>query len=322
MSPRLGILSKPDIRTMWTNEASDFTPWLAREENISRLGEAIGLELEVVGVEVKVGPYSADIKAKSMDDFVIIENQLERTDHSHLGQALTYASGLEAKVIVWVAKQFTDEHRRAVGWLNDMTISDFAFYAVQVELLQIDDSLPAVVFNVVARPNVFRREVLIQDELSTNQQLQWEFWNEFYNSLIESKVVANPRPPRPSKRFAISIGRSGFRLSAVLDILNQRVGMQVYLRSKAAAQAFPLLLNQKEEIEAALGEKLEWGAGSTDHGRTIGLWYNVDISDKSDWKEATIWLVQQVDKFKKAFALRIKNLDLSTSEQDTWNEND
>lgn len=142
MTVKLGEIEKLDVRNVWAHEASNFTPWLAEEENIARLGSAIGLELEVENTEVSVGPFSADILARDSGSsaYVIIENQLSKTDHDHLGKAITYAAGLNAGTIVWVAPEFTQEHRKAIDWLNDNSVGDVAFYGVQVELWTIDDS--------------------------------------------------------------------------------------------------------------------------------------------------------------------------------------
>jgi hypothetical protein len=116
----LGKLERVDLRDIWTSEASDFTPWLARERNLEILGDTLGIELELEAQEKAVGPFRADILCKDIatDSWVLIENQLERTDHTHLGQLLTYASGLEAVTIVWIAARFTEEHRSTLDWLN------------------------------------------------------------------------------------------------------------------------------------------------------------------------------------------------------------
>jgi len=123
----LGRLSRVDLRDIWTSEASDFTPWLARPENIAVLSEALDIDLEVEAQERPVGPFRADILCKDTgtDQWVLIENQLERTDHTHLGQLLTYASGLDAVTIVWIAANFTEEHRSTLDWLNKITNEGF-----------------------------------------------------------------------------------------------------------------------------------------------------------------------------------------------------
>lgn len=132
----LGKLEKVDLREGWETEAQDFTPWLARVENLEELGRAIGLELEVVAQEQHIGPYRADLVCKDAvtQGFVLIENQLEKTNHNHLGQILTYAAGLGAKTVVWVAERFTDDHRAALDWLNEITEEDYGFFALEIEI--------------------------------------------------------------------------------------------------------------------------------------------------------------------------------------------
>lgn len=130
----LGKLERVDLRAVWEKEAQDFTPWLAREENLEELGRAIGLELEVVAQEQNVGPYRADLVCKDAltQGYVLIENQLEKTNHNHLGQILTYAAGLGAKTVVWMAERITDDHRAALDWLNEITEEDYGFFAFEI----------------------------------------------------------------------------------------------------------------------------------------------------------------------------------------------
>ena len=159
--PPLGRLTQVDLRTYWQREDTEFTPWLGQSENLDLLGAAIGKELERQAEEVNVGPFRADLLCKDTvtGDLVLVENQIERTDHGHLGQVLTYAAGLGAKPIVWIAREFQEEHRAALDWLNESTHDDIEFYGVQVELWRIGDSTPAPRFDVVAHPNEWSREV-------------------------------------------------------------------------------------------------------------------------------------------------------------------
>ena len=153
-TPNLAKIERvPDLRATWPNEAQDFTPWLA--ENIAQLGEALGMDLELQQIEAPVGGYSLDILATDLNRSrpVIIENQLETTDHDHLGKLLTYAAGFDAEAVVWVTREFRDEHRQALDWLNQRTGEDTQFFGITVELWRIGDSLPAPHFNVVASPN-------------------------------------------------------------------------------------------------------------------------------------------------------------------------
>ena len=157
----LGRLTSVDLREIWTSESGDFTPWLASEENLTVLGDTLDLELELEAQEKAVGPFRADILCRDMGSnaLVLIENQLERTDHGHLGQLLTYASGLEAATIVWIAGRFNEEHRATLDWLNAITEERFRFFGLEVELWRIGSSLAAPKFNIVSKPNDWSRSV-------------------------------------------------------------------------------------------------------------------------------------------------------------------
>src|SRR5687767_12701248 len=185
--PRLGRLERVDLRQCWSDEARDFTPWLAQEGNMALLGDTIGLELEVEAQEKNVGLFRADILCKDTitGHFVLVENQLERTDHLHLGQLLTYAAGLEAVTIVWVARQFTEEHRAALDWLNGITNTTINFFGLEIELWRIGDSPLAPKFNVVSKPNDWSKTVRESTSAASaatptsTQQLHLEFWTQF-----------------------------------------------------------------------------------------------------------------------------------------------
>lgn len=148
----IGRLEPVNLRAVWPHEASDFTPWLA--ENLDVLGQAVGLALELTQREYQVGRYSLDLLLKDAQGRVVaVENQLQQTDHTHLGQLLTYCAGTQAQVVIWIAQSITDEHAAALEWLNDNTIEGVGFFGVQVEALRIGDSPPAANFSVIVRPN-------------------------------------------------------------------------------------------------------------------------------------------------------------------------
>ncbi|MDF1733853.1 MAG: hypothetical protein P1U37_01120, partial [Minwuia sp.] len=151
----IGRLESVPLRNAWETEAMNFTPWLAQEDHLGILSDVLGLELELEAQEKAVGPFRADLLCKNVgsDEWVLIENQLERTDHTHLGQLLTYASGLEAVTIIWIAARFTEEHRSTLDWLNRITDESFRFFGIEIELWRIGNSPVAPKFNVVSKPN-------------------------------------------------------------------------------------------------------------------------------------------------------------------------
>ena len=180
MSVTFGKLQDLPLRNAWTNEARDFTPWLA--ENIDHIAEAIGVPLELTGQEVAVETFSADILARNPADgtVVLIENQLEQTDHTHLGQIMTYLAGLEAQTVVWIAPAFREPHLSAIRWLNEHTADGFAFFAVRLRVVRIGDSPYAPVFEVVEKPNDWERDIKqkASSEGSSYYDVKQEFWTQ------------------------------------------------------------------------------------------------------------------------------------------------
>ena len=156
----LGSIAQVDLKELWPNGEDDFTPWLV--EDISRLGDVLGMQLEVRGHDLPVRGYSLDILAhdSASNRMVVIENQFQSTNHEHLGKLLSYASGYDASVVVWVVKSFNEEHRQALDWLNQRTGDDTQFFGVVVELLKIDDSRPAVNLKLASFPNEWRKEAI------------------------------------------------------------------------------------------------------------------------------------------------------------------
>ena len=167
----LGRLQRVDLRTIWTSEPVQFTPWLARPENLEILGETLGLELELEAQEKEVGSFRADIVCRDIGtgSSVLIENQLEQTDHDHLGKLLTYAAGLQAVTVVWLAERFRDEHRAALDWLNDITHEESRFFGLEIELWRIGDSPAAPKFNIVSMPNDWSRSVRSVDDVELSE---------------------------------------------------------------------------------------------------------------------------------------------------------
>ena len=300
----LGILKTVAARQKWINEARDFTPWLA--ENIGELNKAIGLEMEVENMEVQCGPYSADILARDAgtDKYVIIENQLEKTNHDHLGKALTYASVLDAATIVWLATEFTPEHKKALDWLNDHTLDEISFYGVQVELWQIDNSNPALRFNVICKPNEAVRQAAISkatEELSDSRRFQFEFWTRFKEKISKTKKIPSLQTPRPQYWFNISLGKTHIHLSNTCNTDVNTVGVRVYIGNKIVNTMLLYLESKKAEIESAIGHPLQWNPNPETIDKVIVLLHSTDFTDPKSQEEALDWLVEYTIKFREVF---------------------
>jgi Domain of unknown function (DUF4268) len=317
MMAQLGKLEKIDLREIWRTEAQDFTPWLAREDNIAILSETLGLDLEVEAQERNVGPFRADILCKDLDDnsWVLIENQLERTDHNHLGQLLTYASGLTAVTIIWIAAQFTEEHRAALDWLNEITDEKFQFFGLEVELWRIGDSPAAPKFNVVSKPNQWSRSISkaskrIESEAMTEfKQLQLEYWTAL-NARLEGHAYLRRRKPYPQHWHNFTLGRSGFLLGALINSREQTIGMELYIDSEDPKAHFHLLKNERAQIEAEIGAELEWRELPAKRACRVLLFRkNSDVTNKANWPEQHAWLQNHAEKFHQAFASRVRVLN-------------
>lgn len=319
----LSRLEKVDLRDVWVTEDKDFTPWLAEEQNIKLLGDTIGLDLEVEAQEKNVGPFRADILCKNTldDSWVLIENQLEKTDHTHLGQLLTYASGLNTVSIVWIAERFTDEHRAVLDWLNEITDSTFNFFGLEIELWRIGTSPIAPKFNMVSKPNdwtktISRAATQMQTEnLTDTKMLQLEYWTalrEYINT--HSKIVKSQKPlPQHWTNFAI--GRSYFGLAATANTSDKKISVLLSCHGPDAKPHFHLLYKDKQKIESELGEELcenlEWRENPGKKESQVVVAVNMDPTRRDKWEEQHLWLLQTLEKFNKIFSPRIKKLQAS-----------
>ena len=314
---QLGRLTSVDLREAWKDEAQEFTPWLAAEDNLSLLGEVIGLDLEVEATEQYVGPFRADILCKDLrtGNWVLIENQLEATDHKHLGQLLTYAAGLEAVTIIWIAKRFVDEHRAAIDWLNRITDDRINLFGLEVELWKIGNSALAPKFNIVSKPNEWTRSVAGAAGLgnaSETERVREEFWKQFGQFLEETKSPLKPPAKPPSVSFmTFGIGRSSFRQEAWIDSRSGTCGTRLYFLGPSCRTFFRQVLDQKEQIEKEAGESLEWLDIPERTSCSIVLRRpGLDFSDTSKWRSAFQMMKDCIELFDRVFRTRIKNLSL------------
>lgn len=257
----IGRLQEVDVRSLWKHEQYDFSNWLAQDENIELLNEVVGLTLVDVTKEVFVGSYRCDLVAKDegTDTTVIIENQLECSNHDHLGKIITYASGLSANVIIWIVKEARAEHRSAIEWLNNNTNQKISFFLLELHAYTIGDSMAAPKFEIIEMPNDFIKTSKVANsdgKLNKSEGARLEFWTRLNEVLSERGKPFNPRKPSTDHWYAISLGTSAAALNILLVSRGSYVGIEIYIGDNKAL--FDDLFLQKDTIEQEIGFAFEW----------------------------------------------------------------
>lgn len=279
----MGKIEEVDLREIWPNEAVDFTPWLAK--HLDLLGEALHLDLDLVEAEGQVGPFAVDIVADAGSGLVVIENQLEQTDHSHLGQLLTYAAGRDARILIWITPQFRDEHRAALDWLNHWTPEEIEVYGVEVRAIRIGDSLAAPEFRAVAFPNSWSRGASSRTKSAPSESK--EQFRAFYQPLIDRARELDLTDRRNATgvsyqhiaesaadddiQYVVQLrSRSKNQVSVALDIRASDTGWN---RQTPPAewnrQILDRLRDRQPEIEAGLDFEIDWD--KPNRGRSQGI---------------------------------------------------
>ena len=316
--PVLGRLEAVEIRAGWPREDYDFTPWLAKSENLAMLGAEIGIELEAVETEAFVGQFRADILAKrsGTEEIVVIENQYGSTDHSHLGQLLTYAAGLGgtgggARTIVWIAEKFTEPHRAAMDWLNQCTEPGVKFFGIELQLWRIGDSAFAPRFSLISRPNEFQKELTRQAAaLSETEKTYVEFWTGFV-AFCQTNTTLVMGSALPVHYLATAIGRTGFGVNLTASKRNRCIECQLWMDGDSAKSAFHLLLEHRQEVLATLGQGVIFDEMPGKKSCVIYESKPWDISDKTRWDEYYSWLKERGEAYVAYFKPKVAQLKLS-----------
>lgn len=295
-----------DLRSVWPHEASDFTPWLAQEKNIEYLANVIGLEITVEEKESSVGEFSADIFAKETgtDRRIIIENQLENTNHDHLGKIITYAAGKNASYVVWIVKHAREEHKAAVEWLNENTTDDIGFFLCEIKLYQIDDSKIAPMFVAVSTPNGWKKEQkrLEREELSENKRSHEAFWNAFIEYAWknqEFEKTFHKHKAKPNLGYSLSIGTSEAHINLIR--FNKKNAVRVQLNIPNNKNIFDQLYVHKDEIEEETGIKFDWLRMNNKKRSIIWIKENFIFQEGDDLSKGFDWLMNVSMKIKTIF---------------------
>lgn len=302
---KLGKLQEVDIRTVWPHEQYDFSKWLSDEENIKELGDTLNLSLIDVETEKFVGNYRCDILCKDeiTGKMVLIENQLEPTNHDHLGKIITYASGLDAAVVVWIVSSARDEHASAIEWLNKHTDDEISFFLLEVHAYKIGDSDPAPQFNIIEQPNDFAKTVKAvakNAELNESQKSRLEFWTQFNEAVDAKGKPINKRKATTDHWYNVAIGSSEASIS--IDLVNKEHKIRVSLWINDNKDLFDALYQRKDDIEEALGIKLDWNRLDNKKASTICTYIKgLDFKKQENYPYLMEQIIDLVLKMRKVF---------------------
>lgn len=303
----LGKLNKVNLREYWAHEALDFTQWLSREENIQLLSDEIGVSLIDVRPEEAIGRYNVDLVATDEDSErkVIIENQLEYTDHKHLGQIITYASGYNASIIIWIVKEVREEHQKAMEWLNNNTASGLSFFLIRMELWQIGDSPFAPKFHVIVEPNdwakALQESTTSTKELTDTKLSQLDFWKQFIDfAKSHNTSLRIGRKARAQHWYNISFGTSEANIALTVSSRDNVMASSIYISN--SEELYAKFERNKESIEAKLGYSLEWQKLEGKLASRILISEYADLNNEDDWEIYFTWLLSKAEEMAKNFS--------------------
>ena len=309
----IGKIKKVALREIWRREATDFTTWLA--EHIDYLNEVIDLDITVQTTEGNVGPYRVDIYGEDgAGKKVIIENQLEKTDHTHLGQILTYMVNLDANVAIWITANPVEEHRRVVEWLNETTPDDMRFYLIRIEGIRIGDAAEvAPLFTVVEGPTQERKQIgAAKKEHAHAQTVRQAFWTQFLDAINKKSPLCENISPGTGAWFSIALGVSGITVNVVATKNHTRT--EIYINRGTPEKnkdVFDRLLKQKAAIEEQFGNPLVWER--MEDRVTSRIKYQLDgvnVSNEADWPKMHDFMTDAAVRMHAAFKVPVRSLKL------------
>lgn len=283
---------------------------VAKEANFDTLGDEIGIDIELISTEARTGSFSTDILAveANTDNRIIIENQLERTNHDHLGKIITYASGHDAKIIIWIVKEVREEHRQAIDWLNEHTDDEINIFLCRIELWKIGDSATAPKFQIVSSPNNWTKTVKrsICSNTSDTKMLQYQYWAKLSDEIDTNYSKFNSRKPKAQNWYDLAIGSSVAHISLTINTQTDEIRSQLWIRDNKPL--FDYLLESKEAIESDMGIELNWQRLDNKKAAYINISKDFNIDD-DDWPIAIKWHLDMASKLYDAFSDRIKKFN-------------
>jgi len=310
----LGKLEKIPLRDAWKHEALDFTGWLSESDNLQLLSNEIGIDIILIQTEASVGKFNVDILAEeeSSNRKIVIENQLESTDHDHLGKIITYASGFDAEIIIWIVKDVRDEHKQAIDWLNENTNEKINFFAINIELWRIGNSPLAPKFNIISKPNNWAKALKkstsssSQGKVTDLKMLQLEFWSSLNDYFEKNSTTISTRTPRPQHWYDLSlgVGQKAY-LSLVVHNRDQYCSVEVYIPN--SKELYSELEENKDEIEQKTGLQFEWNElPQKQASRIIVKHTPFNLKETEEWTGHHKWMLETIEKIKPVFVKYIQ----------------
>ena len=308
----IGKIKKVSLRELWKKEAKDFTKWL--EENIDYLNDVIGFDISIESREENVGPFRVDLYGEDINgNKVIIENQLEKTDHTHLGQIITYLTNLEARTAIWISSDPIEEHKKAIDWLNETTPDDISFYLIQLEAIKIgNEPMAAPLFTVIKRPSAKIKQIGAEKkEYAQRHIIRKEFWSHFINGINKTNSMCSNVSPGTGNWLSIAIGMSGVSINVVITKKYARSEIYINRGTKEEnKKIFDYFFAQKDKIESDFGNELIWERMEDNvTSRIKNQLDGVDISNKEDWGKMNNFLIDSAIRMDKAFRKHISKIN-------------
>ena len=319
MQINIGKIKKVSLRELWEKEAKDFTKWL--EENIDYLNDIIGFNISIESREENVGPFRVDLYGEDNNgNKIIIENQLERTDHTHLGQIITYLTNLEAKTAIWISSDPVEEHKKAIEWLNETTPDDISFYLIQLEAIKIgDEQVAAPLFTVIKGPSKEIKQIGAEKKKYAQRHvIRKEFWTQFINEMNKQNSLCTNVGASTDNWIPVALGMAGVSINLVVSKRYARVEIFINRGEKDEnKKIFDFFFSLKGTIEKDFGDKLIWEKMENNVTSRIKYQLNgVDVSDEKDWEKMNTFLIDGVVRIHNAFKDPVRKLRENSNSRD------
>lgn len=317
MSPigKLKKLGLEEIRKIWPHEEKDLSPWIA--ENVDDLNEVLNLQIEIEGKEEYIYNFQLDLigtdNSSQMPVVVVIENQFGASDHKHLGQLITYSAGKEAGIMIWIANEIQIAHRDAIEWLNEISPREMTFYGVELEVFQIDNSLPAPNFRIVAGPPPSKRKTIVSGEISPRNKRYLDFFNKLRSKILDTQPNFTRAKAWAQSSWSTGIGTTGFWVGCRFTMDNKfRVEIYIDMGKKEYNDiAFAELKENRGVIEEKIGKELVWDP--LPDIRACYIYFVIDGTiddDEQRLTEIIEWAAPLVIKFREVFSPLVKNIQI------------